>query len=477
MLGIAYGPYNTPGDYTPEQFGYNKKPLSGTRPLLTLLRSPNPDRGVADFQSLLFGPGTPNLDSLFRSVSQERFRFSNAGIYAVPRPDIPGEVEGQPLAASLQLAQQQGFDLSRYDVNGDRVVNENELTILWVYDARGGQTNYNDSCPWMGGQVCWKGFLAGMGEDGALDLYAHELLHSVSQNAIDNLYGAGCRSERLTLMSCSTWTGGPIDASDRVAYHLDPYYKMLVGWAKPAIAAMNTPGACASIRAPSAGWGYRPVLIPDPTNLNRFLMMEFRSATPAGGVANTDRDVAGGYGVAIWYYERNAEGNLAEVPAGGGDGRDGAGWSIGAPDGARGGTTLWRAEHGQFRIGPSRLTPLSAWAPLTMRVGPASPSSSVGEIDWWPTGLQHRWRIDTADSVVARGGQLQLSGLLGMLRSNTRARLINDAGVSHELPVITWSCGKATVTVPSNVPPGSYYLSIAETSTADGSNRLRILVS
>jgi|GEM_PF-5335285 len=454
-----------------QDYGYLQKPVSGVRPLLTVActkRGAAPwMRSRSDIQNMLFGPSEPNVNSLMNNMSRGVFKFRNAGVVG------PITTETDTFYDCLQSAVSRGLtNLRSFDTNGDRMVTDAELAILFLYDSGpadsharfGGQSAPNNTCPLAGSDTCFNGLASGATEGGAIDIYAHELLHLVSSFTASDLYGVTCMSSSLSLMSCSG-VGS--------AYHLDPYFKMVLGWEIPRIVYNSSQSGCQMLTAPSASMsGPRTgsLLFPNSSDRKRFLMTEFRNNNPRGGTI-FDRDVAGGReGVAIWYVERDISGNLVE------DGPNRTDWSIAAPSGSLGGSTLWTAANGEITVGPERVSPVASDAALALRVGPMSDTSPTVDLMWTPRGATTRWQLaGVSEASVARGDVLDLTGVFGVAGDDSVV-VLRRRGVTHQLETVQWSCGSVAAVVPDAIERGAYELHILTLSSGALSNALPLTV-
>lgn len=200
------------------------------------------------------------------------------------------------------------LDFSAYDKNGDKIITPHELAIVVIAattpsGSLGGAVRDVDAD--IGDGYRYVGGVAAFGEGARSGLMSHEILHIFG---LGDLYGPGfdVLGSRWNLASNMGQTSGWV--------HLDPWYKMRLGWSRPVLHHVNQLYTCARLdRAQSSGeWpGHAPVLIHDPTarpgslNRDRFFLMEYRAPlVRPGGIFDFDSALAPiGAGVAIWFVQ------------------------------------------------------------------------------------------------------------------------------------------------------------------------------
>jgi M6 family metalloprotease-like protein len=193
-------------------------------------------------------------------------------------------------------------DLGRYDRNRNGRLEDTELYVIHItasppaqdgypYGDNGGLRRTLPRCARLAGidkEVC--GAFLPIGDETNFITVAHEVAHLFG--GVD-VYGDQSNSYQYTLMS-STIT------NDEMFFHLDPWHKMVMGFATPLIVPMpSEPTGRRTLRLtyPDNAAAYEPVLFYDPARGRReFFMVEYR----AGGISSDDRSVPSS-GLVIWY--------------------------------------------------------------------------------------------------------------------------------------------------------------------------------
>ena len=336
----------------PEDFGFgslnvNGVKAEGTRPLLVILVRFNQSKISFDhdrdyYDRLIFGPNWPNLVDYFREISYGRFTWSRATTVGPLAMDDTGDLP-RNLARAKELAAGAGFDFSRYDGDRNGRITTDELGMLMIDNNTidGGATRYtNPDCVRPLGStvdVCTEG--AAVGEAAAFATIAHELTHLLGVGY--DVYGDRCYGVRLTIMSCTAF-GIP---DMRETYHLDPWFKIQLGWVQPLISPIGPSGQCELLSNPTTS-DYRPLILYDPRRSTReYFLLENR--IPVG----YDTDVAD-WGMAVWYVQTD-ESRVPLYISGlkGEPGRDRAFFLIGPPSpGAAGVDRLWKESDGETKL-------------------------------------------------------------------------------------------------------------------------------
>jgi len=225
----------------------------GSRPLLVILTTfaehldidddtpagPNLPwaRSRAEYDAAFFGPGHPNIAGYFSEMSGGLFTYERAGP-GIVEVSLPVMDQGTD---PVQAAADAGFDYRPFDSDADGLIEVNELTIVCIGTKPGAN--------WIGGaardcdltitfptgpstRIFSK--VARVTDDGAFDLYAHELSHTLGT---EDIYGHSCFSDGVSLMHCNAGL-----SSSRLV-HLDPWHKMRLGWLKPKLIDFRYPGA------------------------------------------------------------------------------------------------------------------------------------------------------------------------------------------------------------------------------------------
>jgi M6 family metalloprotease-like protein len=214
----------------------------GARPLLVVLMNGVGLGGLGHpasyYEQLFFGSaGTTAIPEYFSKSSNGRFTFRRAGMVSVQhRWDAnlgvaSGADDVEFLIQGVSLAGEAGFNFVPFDTNRDGVVDNRELGIVVVTnygEAMGATRSGCQNLPRQGGgtqSVRWCGARATADHRSSFDNVAHELSHTLSPGTQD-LYFNGCRSQNLTLMSC---TGGQTDQRYKQVM-LDPWHRINYGW-------------------------------------------------------------------------------------------------------------------------------------------------------------------------------------------------------------------------------------------------------
>jgi M6 family metalloprotease-like protein len=500
----------------PEAFGYGRVAARGARPLLTIMIEYSDVRfhtphTVAFFDDLLFGAAAPNIAAYFNENSLGLFTWKKAAIVGpVQHPDdpatpanesmrncafsCPGRSDKTVRARAIELAASAGFDFARYDTDHDGRVTNPELTVLIVDaapfgDAAGAVRSSDPGCVRPGGlliDICLG--IPGVNEDATFATIAHELVHSLGMN--QEVYGSHCLSQNMSLMSC---TGSGL-------YHLDPWHKIQLGWVKPRIYPITYPGASALLGATAGRLHVEPIILYDPRRgRNEYFILEYRNRSVGTYDVNMADPAAG---VAIWYVQTDAAGNLQTIPgaiewgnngvmesvragddymrdagkiwtgandqldsivrAGSDDAliKDAADWMIGSPfedgvPGSRGQSTLWRASHGEI----TSLRWLDGTSTgLRIRVGTSSGTAPLVSIEWRTTAAAPAPRVDELrGDVVPAGITVVINGDFGVDYASRVVSLIRGT-TRRDVPIIGGTCGYITVQLPADIAPATYQL-------------------
>lgn len=289
-----------------------ERPATETIPLLVLLLAAPPDAGLGRtafafpqsyYDSMTFGPAQPNIRSWFREMSGGRFDFSRAGITSVVSVSAAG---GNPaFAAALATIDLRAAGL---DPDGNGIVENNEAAIL-VYD------NYSENLaatrpfdipgiPQPGGRPSIRVRLNfGLaGHRSAIQNPAHELCHCLGFSW--DVYNTSCFGQGYNLMGCTAGNVPPL------LWHIDPWFKLRLGWLRPRVAEISRFPGMAVIDPPqrAALSSYRPpVLLYDRSRgTKEFFTLDYRDSRAAGSTfaagspGGYDRDVPVP-GVKVWY--------------------------------------------------------------------------------------------------------------------------------------------------------------------------------
>jgi M6 family metalloprotease-like protein len=542
--------------HTLADFGYgtlkvNNRAAEGRRPLLVLLvdfanARFRDDRPREYYNQLIFGPGFPNIADYYWENSSNRFTWQSAGTLGPIRAtDVPGTSEdesrfaggmfdsfdargrrvseGRRMAArALTTAVTQlGFDLARYDTNRDGTVTTDELSILMIHagiDDNEGAANRSMEPARVhpaGSPVATESRIAIAGDGASFTSIAHEIFHSLGANW--DLYGSGSHSSGLTLMGDTIGGGREV----RGTFHLDPWYKMRLGWIAPRIVPLNNNGDVTEISAPqvvdprdpSTRFTRRPVLLYDATKgTGEFFIVEYRNAAALGGGYDRFSDWRGNTsGVAVWNAKVDSSGNPLGIPGikitwgdnerleslarhndtledtdgngvndqvhpgpdrelqsvPGGDDRywdDQAVLLRGAPNGRRGDAALLREADGDMVVDYLRTAAAPSVKALRVRSGRSSADGTKAWVEW---SIKDPLipRIDYSVGPGTAGSTVTLRGLFGVAQGPRVVSLYDADRGTYNLPVTSWTPNEVIARVPAGVPPGEYDLVIYTDST------------
>ncbi|MEM7104400.1 MAG: hypothetical protein AAF502_14775 [Bacteroidota bacterium] len=547
--------YPKPTQQEPEsilsRFGYNTmkvygKEARGQRPLLLIMvryRDINfhGDHNVSYYDNLFFGNGRdetdPSVKTYFSYASHSKFTFRKAGIVQIRYEDLPGTTIDESLlhcAANrsfdeeklcagadhpwenilpnaVRLAESQaGFEFSRYDINRDNRITQDELTICIINaDVPIGGTNalypvsFADGGAARGGSTGlengrrYEGAVISVGEGVGFATIVHELGHLLG--AFD-LYGAGSRiNQRRTIMS-GTISGRE---DDKWSLFIDPYHRMRLGWIKPRVFNMKGAGNSAYLDVANNGGAYiteqkQPILLYDPDRGNEYFLLESRDNRVTGFDNGNDTR-----GVAVWHIRtkanhapfdnkvilRGEDGTMQSVKRGD---------DLAAKDGGtdilelyRGRNNLWDSylrgddveghDHAIYFCGaPQRDVNLvgrgsclretsgayklkwydNSESGVEVKVGRGTSPSGPGKypVEWSRGGMPAEVTLATP-TPVRPGNKLTLKGNFSVKKESRLVKLSNSAN-AYTLTVESWTARSIIVKLPSNVQPANYKLSI-----------------
>ncbi len=318
-----------------EALGYNRLKVNGvgalgTRPLMVIMlefsdRKFKIGTTVEMFDAMFFGPELPNIAAFTNVVSDSNFAWTSAGVYRFVSHDLPdtkydestwdcvvaerctaaGYSNGELLRVSaVRAAVRGGVDFRPFDVNADGRVTQDELQIhvIEAWDtpsARGGANRLVGAGHCVGladgskVDIC-PGKVGSGTEASAIDVHAHELMHSLG---VEDVYNASCDSRGLTLMSCS----------DRLVF-LDPWHRIQLGWTYPRYHDGATGAHCVPLATLDKPFDpdNRPLVLGYPGRGEYFLFERRARGT-------LDRDLADEDGIAVWHLRARADGALERV--------------------------------------------------------------------------------------------------------------------------------------------------------------------
>jgi M6 family metalloprotease-like protein len=395
---------------------------AGPRPLLVIWIRQADDTPAAElnrrkqyYEDLIFGgpdrnPGYPeqvrsleeSVAGYYREMSGGKFAWKRAGFVGPLNAPVKDKKNAEEIAKlALTVAANQGhFNFRAFDTNHDGKITDKELAVLVISTAPEGQADHfgGDGFPIPGQGVAFAGKDAVTMEGGNFNGFNHELMHGLG--AID-LYGPWSQFLDEVHGGCYYWNvgvstmgggigngGGAGDNDDLRSIHLDPWHKIMFGWAEPRLVPIGRAGSAqlaAQHVAPSAEpERRRPLLIYDPAKgASEFFILEYR--TPAG--LGYDRNVVTS-GLVIWHiaYDRNGK------PLEGGHYKNCSGKPVpvinistrGAPDWKAGGSKAYAAADGDIKLKWLN----GAESGLTVRVAPHKPSDPTIEVSWSPSNAR-----------------------------------------------------------------------------------------
>lgn len=501
-----------------EEFGYGSimqdgVPAVGRRPLLVILgsdsRFPAPiAHDAAYFNSLFFGPGDKTLVDYFSEISAETFTWSRAGVIGPINHTLPADIvadleyeddnqdtqntirargDRKYVSWIIQAAIDAGFDFTPYDTNGDGVIWQSELAIAWLVNngSNGGSLRGGLSpCPAQPREgapdleICTGVML--LGEYVGIATVAHELGHSVGRG-MDDLYGSASLSTRYTLMGATIFSGN----DNREVVHMDPHYKMRLGWVKPRISTLVQPnigfegkfGSCSQIASAQSYQGgagsLNPIILYDLLRGPlEYLILDYRNPAMGGYDANVPSR-----GLGIWYVKTDENHILQRiVPGIGGCCDDVTNFLLFPPDGIRGNGNLWNNSNGLFTFNWVDGSPTNVY----FGVSPQPLDNSIFEVEWATGGpLLPRVSEGLPDVTASYGQLVSISGIFGVEGFGTRIVGLTTGGSDHYLmDVESWRCGEIAARVPVGIPAGVYEMRVYSDSTrAKWENFLRVTIN
>ncbi len=235
------------------------------------------------------------------------------------------------------VAQKTGYNFAQWDSNGDGQITQDELSVVVIGNnshAPDGSSRAGANRPigsaglsWAvpGQNVTLRGQIASLDHHSGFLTMAHELSHSLRTA---DLYGAGCFSTGLTLMTCTI--GGTDD--ERLTYYLDPWHRMKLGWIAPRIFMLGT-GGVATISASQIASPNTPIILYDPAKgTSEYFIVEYRNNRVSSGFdhdANLGNSRAADAGMAVWHVDLSLNNNPT--------------YHEGSPNRAMGGSALWNS--------------------------------------------------------------------------------------------------------------------------------------
>jgi M6 family metalloprotease-like protein len=319
------------------------------------------------YRRLLFGDGqtrdplrAPNAADYFREISRGKATYTDAGVFGPMLWDgWDGSSDPEQCAAAVRLLEAQGFDFRPFDTDHNGIVTINELTVLVIQNDGDGHDGRTRVDP--GGTVLERiplrvqPAIVFVPQQFDFKSLTHELSHALVLGHMVDLYGAWskeCRSEGLTLMSCTLST--PPD--DKSSIYLDPWHRTRFGWL-----GRFDPGTADRAELGSEAWvdarGARshPMIVRKPGgDGSEYYLFEFRDGS------GYDNGV-GDRGIVAWHVREDGKG--APIVGEGTDNSPGHAIYAVGPDSERGGRRAWKISDGQFRLrwADGSLLPATYW--------------------------------------------------------------------------------------------------------------------
>lgn len=339
---------------TLQDFGYESiqrigRPTRGTVPLLIVSVSFSGYSAMAhsntywDNLVFSFGNATTNrtVNGYFLENSLGSFYFTRA---LTTTPDLvslnaaetaqvmtPGyDSPGGRTALFQLIAAKSGINWAQWDTNNDGSITQGELCIMVFSNFSHPNPNLLEreahargvsiTVPGPGSTPASKVLnliVTMVAQRSSLMTIVHEMTHGLG--AETDLYGDGNQNYSLTLMGATIFR--PND--DLRSFHLDPWYKMRMGWLRPRIFNLDA-GGLVKVRCPQSPFAQTeaegPVLLYSPSRgSSEYFLIEWRHGNPPAG-RGYDAHVEGqqnnmgaiqlpevpGRGMAVWHVRQAA---------------------------------------------------------------------------------------------------------------------------------------------------------------------------
>ena len=447
----------------------------GVRPMLLIMAEFRDRRFTADhteryFERTYFGPGSKSVAGYFSEISGGVFTYRNAGIIRFMVPDNratrdrdeslwPGGYEHLPLLdhAIKTLARTNRFDFKRFDSDRDGLVTTDELTIVLIAaQTQDGATRPRNVGTSQGvrlkGNMCYSGGARGF------NIICHELMHSLDEELGYDLYGRG----RITNAELSILGGrtGP----ENTIYHLDPWFKMRLGWTAPRIMRVKPGGGVVTLTAPQLRGRrlidtQRPVILYSPDKGTReFFILEYRNPDLGGYDVN-----AKSRGLVVWRIKTDARGQLMLRPF------------AGTPAGR-----YWTDQYvglstspGQGALPPSNVAFALKYfdnsdSGIRVRSSASARTTRSITVDWGVRRKAYSPVTSTRNLTIKPGQRFHVNGTFGV-REGQLVSLVS-AGRSYNLGIYSWSDPRIVLDTPRTALPGRYRLVIYGDSSRQAVN-------
>jgi len=479
---LVASPSEPPPELLLQRVGYSAAPVRGQRPLL-IVQTDFPDLSpvntLAYFDSLFFGPRDPSVTGLYRTVSGGVFGFRRAGVIRVRFDDLFAVATanvGSFDRKVIQLAAEAGVDFASFDANRDGLTTLQELAIVVVnpVDAGGGCGGQTRGVvtAWPG--LRYSGQVSFTHENGDLNLYTHELFHQLAGS--EHIYGPGAsvnaRASLFAANFCAATTPGP--------FHLDPWFKIRLGWLRPRIHPILDSGWSTYLEAsdPAPGAGGEPIVLYDPARgPDELFILEYR--TPTGPRSEGYDAGVVGQGLAVWYVKKDRGHRLLSFnwpppiarPYAASVGNHMLTDFIIGKSGTWGAGPFWTATDGEFALRWGD----GADSGLRVKVGALAPESGVLAVQWRKDGRPFLPRIDVVRPAAYPANTPTVLTIDGMfpVDGGGLSVTLNGAGGARAATVRTVATERLTATAPAT-SAGEYSVVVGLGSGLGNAHPIRV---
>jgi M6 family metalloprotease-like protein len=479
---LIAAPDEPPPDLLLQRLGYAATPVRGERPLLVIQvefsdLSPVNSQGYID--SLFFGASDPSVTGLYRSVSGGTFGFRRAAVIRV-RFDEPFAAATANVPAYdrevIRRAAASGFNIRAFDFDRDGTTTHEELAIMVVgpVDAGSGCGGQTRGVTASGPGFRYSGAVSFTHENGDINLYAHELFHQLEGG--EHIYGPGAsvnlRSSFYAGNFCASTTPGP--------FHLDPWFKIRMGWLRPRVHPILNSAWSAVVGPadPVPHTSHAPIILFDPKRgFNEFFILEYR--TPSGPNSRGYDAGVNSQGLAVWYVMKNNAHQLTDFNwpppiTGPYDPTVGShmltNFIIGS-EGAWGRGPFWTASDGEFALRWSN----GVDSGLRLKVGPMSARSGILAVQWRKASQPFLPRIDALRPRSYAANEAPVLTLDGMFPVDDRGLTVVLKGPAGDRIATLRSVSIQRLTAePPSVAQGNY--SVVAALGGAGGNAYPLLI-